>query len=136
MIGLENYAGRAVEIRDRLARVLADEADADYSARGQAYRWQASADDRIAEWRRAPRVPVTEADLVCEEARQNDLAMQAEQARRSEARRALREATDARPAPDPTIATLNLRDALTGRIYAVSFPAAQVKQVITNRLTV
>lgn len=134
MIGLETYTSRALEIRDRLARILADEADADYAARGQSHKWQASADDRIAEWRKEPRPAVTEADRACQEALQNDLDMEAERSRRSEARTALREAQDARPAPDPTTTIVNLRDALTGRVYAVTFPAAQVERVITNSL--
>jgi hypothetical protein len=135
MIGLENYAGRAVEIRDRLARVLADVADADYNARGQAHQWQARADQRIAEWGKAPRQPVTDVDRICAEARQLDLDRQAEQTRRHEARRALRDAQEARPAPDQSMATLNLRDAVSGRLYAVTLPAAQVERVITNSLS-
>lgn len=135
MIGFENHISRGVEIRDRLARVLADDADADFNARGQAYQWQAEADRRIAEWMRSPGQAVTAADVLCQEALENDRAIEQQRADRHEARKALREATDARPAPDPTITIIHLRDAVSGRLFAVTMPTEQVELVVTNRLT-
>lgn len=135
MIGFENYLSRSVEIRDRLARTLADEADADINARGAMYKWQGEADRRIAEWMRAPGQAVTAADFLCQEALENDRAIEQQRADRHEARKALREVQDARPAADPSIAVLNLRDAFTGHLYAVTLRADQVERIIVNRLT-
>lgn len=135
MIGFENYASRGFEIRDRLAHVLADEADADINARGAMYKWQDEADKRITEWVRAPGQAVTPADDLCQEALENVREIERERADRREARTALREVQDARPATDPSIAVLNLRDAVTGHLYAVTLRADQVERIIVNRLT-
>ena len=129
------FEQRAVEIRDRLARHLCEEANQNFEYVSIRFRWQGEAQSRIDTWLRSPKEPVSDSDRLCEEARQNHLAMDRARVERAESRQALRAAQEAQDAPDPTIATLNLRDALTGKIWAITLPVDQVKQVVTNRLT-
>ncbi len=129
------FARRANDVLDRLARHLADEADQDFLHGAIRARWQQEAQSRIDAWLRDPKVPASDTDRLCEEARQNHQAMGRARAERAEARQALREAQEAQDAPDPTIAILNLRDALTGKIWAITLPADRVEQIFTNRLT-
>lgn len=130
-----DFERRAKDIRDRLARHLADEADQNFLHGAIRARWEGEAQSRIDAWLRAPKEPVSDTERLCEEARLNHQAMNRARVERAEARQAIREAQEAKNAPDPTIATLNLRDALTGKIWAITLPVDQVKQVVTNRLT-
>lgn len=136
MIGYETFASCAVDIRDRLGRHLADEAGQDFLHVAIRARWQGEAQARIDQWMRNPKEPESDTERLCEEARLNHQAMEKARAERSEGRKALREAQEAQDAPDPTIATLSLRDALTGQIWAITLLAESVARVVTNRLTV
>lgn len=130
-----HFERRAVEIRDRLARHLCEEANQNFEYLSIRSRWQGEAQSRIDAWLRSPKELASDADRICEEARQNQQAMDRARVERAEARRALREAQQAPEAPDPTIATVNVRDAVSGKIWAISLPVDQVRQIITNRLS-
>lgn len=128
------FARRANDVLDRLARHLADEADQDFLHGAIRARWQQEAQARIDAWLREPREPANDTERLCEEARQNHQAMNRARAERAEARQALREAQEAQGAPDPSITTLSLKDAVTGHLFRVTLPADKVERIMVGRL--
>lgn len=135
---VECYQSRASEIRNKLARILADEADADFNARGQSYHWLVAADVRITDWLRYPREVKSEADRVCEEYRQNEEDIRLARQDRGEQRRVvferqkdqeLQKAKEADEIPPDGFAYVYVKDGANGKLFRLTLPSASVKQV-------